>query len=308
MVSMIQRIISHGHAYAVGGDVYFDVASLPGYGRLSGRAQVRGWDAWKWALQAMQDVAESVSYQQLLHASANPAHLSMLLPPLPPCHAPLQEDNRAGERVAVDERKRGAADFALWKAAKPGEPTWDSPWGPGRPGWHIECSAMIREVMGEVIDIHGGGRWVQEGACSDPSSAAPHACHELRAARLAVASEPAARAPSLPAIVLPAGIWCFPTMRMSWRSRGLRRGAAVAATTTAATQSPAAAAAAVAMAAAAAMTARKSSCGIGCTTVSSRARCCAYVLICSAHLKPAAGGCTVFHSMLSAFPAAALQD
>lgn len=107
MVNMIQDIISNGHAYVAGGDVYFDVGSLPGYGKLSGRAQ---------------------------------------------------EDNRAGERVAVDERKRGAADFALWKAAKPGEPTWDSPWGPGRPGWHIECSAMIREVMGKVIDIHGGGR------------------------------------------------------------------------------------------------------------------------------------------------------
>ncbi|KAL4431628.1 hypothetical protein ABPG77_001470 [Micractinium sp. CCAP 211/92] len=107
MVDTIQRIIANGHAYAVGGDVFFDVASLPGYGKLSGRSQ---------------------------------------------------EDNRAGERVAVDERKRGAADFALWKSAKPGEPTWDSPWGPGRPGWHIECSTMIREVMGEVIDIHGGGR------------------------------------------------------------------------------------------------------------------------------------------------------
>ncbi|GAB4823355.1 hypothetical protein N2152v2_010401 [Parachlorella kessleri] len=107
MVNMIQNIISNGHAYVVGGDVYFDVGSLPGYGKLSGRAQ---------------------------------------------------EDNRAGERVAVDDRKRGPADFALWKAAKPGEPTWDSPWGPGRPGWHIECSTMIREVMGPVIDIHGGGR------------------------------------------------------------------------------------------------------------------------------------------------------
>ena len=125
-----------------------------------------------------------------------------------------QEDNRAGERVTVDARKRGSADFALWKAAKPGEPTWDSPWGPGRPGerarggwrvggarqtafegawrqlalpprrprertrttnppssarlpsppgWHIECSAMIREVMGPVIDIHGGGRCAEGG-------------------------------------------------------------------------------------------------------------------------------------------------
>jgi cysteinyl-tRNA synthetase len=60
-------------------------------------------------------------------------------------------------RVSVDQRKKHPADFALWKCAKPGEPTWESPWGPGRPGWHIECSSMIRSLMGPVIDIHGGG-------------------------------------------------------------------------------------------------------------------------------------------------------
>ncbi|KAL3830887.1 hypothetical protein ACJIZ3_019689 [Penstemon smallii] len=67
------------------------------------------------------------------------------------------EDNRAGERVAVDSRKRNPADFALWKAAKPGEPLWDSPWGPGRPGWHIECSAMSAHYLTHTFDIHGGG-------------------------------------------------------------------------------------------------------------------------------------------------------
>ncbi|GFR48110.1 hypothetical protein Agub_g9934 [Astrephomene gubernaculifera] len=108
MIAAISDILAHGHAYVVeGGDVFFDVGSLEGYGRLSGRAQ---------------------------------------------------EDNRAGERVAVDPRKRSAADFALWKGAKAGEPAWPSPWGPGRPGWHIECSAMVRELLGPVIDIHGGGR------------------------------------------------------------------------------------------------------------------------------------------------------
>ena len=107
MIASIQKIIDHGHGYAVDGDVYFDVDSLPGYGALSGRNQ---------------------------------------------------EDNRAGERVAVDDRKRGAADFALWKGAKPGEPTWESPWGVGRPGWHIECSAMIGQLLGQTVDIHGGGR------------------------------------------------------------------------------------------------------------------------------------------------------
>jgi cysteinyl-tRNA synthetase len=63
----------------------------------------------------------------------------------------------AGARVEVDERKRSPVDFALWKAAKPGEPAWDSAWGPGRPGWHIECSAMSVSLLGEGFDVHGGG-------------------------------------------------------------------------------------------------------------------------------------------------------
>ncbi|ONK70373.1 uncharacterized protein A4U43_C05F33050 [Asparagus officinalis] len=67
------------------------------------------------------------------------------------------EDNRAGERVALDSRKKNPADFALWKSAKPGEPYWESPWGPGRPGWHIECSAMSAAYLGYSFDIHGGG-------------------------------------------------------------------------------------------------------------------------------------------------------
>lgn len=63
----------------------------------------------------------------------------------------------AGARIEADERKRDPRDFALWKAAKPGEPWWESPWGRGRPGWHIECSTMAMETLGEQIDIHGGG-------------------------------------------------------------------------------------------------------------------------------------------------------
>jgi cysteinyl-tRNA synthetase len=63
----------------------------------------------------------------------------------------------AGARVEVDERKRNPVDFALWKSAKPGEPAWDSPWGKGRPGWHIECSAMSLDLLGDGFDIHGGG-------------------------------------------------------------------------------------------------------------------------------------------------------
>ncbi|SEF96658.1 cysteinyl-tRNA synthetase [Caloramator fervidus] len=67
------------------------------------------------------------------------------------------EDLEAGARIEVDERKRNPMDFALWKAKKEGEPAWDSPWGPGRPGWHIECSTMACTLLGETIDIHGGG-------------------------------------------------------------------------------------------------------------------------------------------------------
>jgi cysteinyl-tRNA synthetase len=106
MVALIERLIGVGAAYAVGGDVYFEVARFPTYGRLSGK------------------------------------NLDELL---------------AGARVDVDERKRDPRDFALWKAAKPGEPSWPSPWGPGRPGWHIECSAMAMKYLGETLDLHGGG-------------------------------------------------------------------------------------------------------------------------------------------------------
>ncbi len=71
-------------------------------------------------------------------------------------HRPLEE-MEAGARVEVDQRKETPMDFALWKSAKPGEPSWPSPWGPGRPGWHIECSAIVMSHLGPQIDIHGGG-------------------------------------------------------------------------------------------------------------------------------------------------------
>lgn len=72
-------------------------------------------------------------------------------------HQPL-EDLEAGARINIGEVKKDPMDFALWKAAKPGEPYWESPWGNGRPGWHIECSAMVRRYLGETIDIHCGGQ------------------------------------------------------------------------------------------------------------------------------------------------------
>ena len=106
MVALIERLIMNGVAYAVDGDVYFEVRRFPAYGALSGKNI---------------------------------------------------EDLEAGARVDVDERKRDPLDFALWKAAKPGEPAWPSPWGPGRPGWHIECSAMAMRYLGESFDLHGGG-------------------------------------------------------------------------------------------------------------------------------------------------------
>jgi cysteinyl-tRNA synthetase len=68
------------------------------------------------------------------------------------------DEMQAGARVEVDERKKNPLDFALWKAAKPGEPSWESPWGKGRPGWHIECSAMSQRYLGDTLDIHGGGK------------------------------------------------------------------------------------------------------------------------------------------------------
>jgi cysteinyl-tRNA synthetase len=68
------------------------------------------------------------------------------------------DDMQAGARISVNEQKRHPMDFVLWKGSKPGEPSWNSPWGPGRPGWHIECSAMSRKYLGDTFDIHGGGQ------------------------------------------------------------------------------------------------------------------------------------------------------
>ena len=71
------------------------------------------------------------------------------------------DELRSGERVAIDQHKRDPLDFVMWKSAKPSEPSWDSPWGPGRPGWHIECSAMSMQLLGKEFDIHGGGQDLQ---------------------------------------------------------------------------------------------------------------------------------------------------
>ena len=107
IIAVIEKLVANGHAYVVGGDVYYEVATFAPYGKLSG-----------------QTIDELVD----------------------------------GARVSVDERKRSPADFALWKSAKPGEPWWESPWGKGRPGWHIECSAMTVTHLGETFDLHAGGK------------------------------------------------------------------------------------------------------------------------------------------------------
>ena len=106
MIAMIARLVDRGLAYPGGGDVYFRVRGMEGYGKLSGRNV---------------------------------------------------DELRAGARVEPGVEKEDPLDFALWKAAKPGEPAWSSPWGPGRPGWHIECSAMSAKYLGTPFDIHAGG-------------------------------------------------------------------------------------------------------------------------------------------------------
>lgn len=107
IIATIEQILKRGHAYVIGGDVYFDITSFPGYLALSGRKL---------------------------------------------------DDMQAGGSERIGEKAtRHPLDFALWKAAKEGEPSWDSPWGKGRPGWHIECSTMSALYLGEVFDIHGGG-------------------------------------------------------------------------------------------------------------------------------------------------------
>lgn len=106
MVSLIEKLIAGGHAYAAEGHVLFSVPSYSGYGELSRKPK---------------------------------------------------DDQIAGARVEVAPYKKDPADFVLWKPSKDGEPAWDSPWGKGRPGWHIECSAMSAELLGDHFDIHGGG-------------------------------------------------------------------------------------------------------------------------------------------------------
>jgi len=106
IIGFIKDLEDAGYAYAVNGNVYFEVSKVHNYGKL-GRKNI--------------------------------------------------EDLVSGARILVNDEKKNPLDFTLWKVKKPGEPAWVSPWGEGRPGWHIECSAMIRSLLGETIDIHAGG-------------------------------------------------------------------------------------------------------------------------------------------------------
>jgi cysteinyl-tRNA synthetase len=105
------------------------------------------------------------------------------------------DEMRSGTRIEVDERKRDPLDFALWKAAKPGEPSWDSPWGKGRPGWHIECSAMSERELGLPFDIHGGGvdlvfpHHENEIAQSEAATGVPFANYWMHGGMLQINSE-----------------------------------------------------------------------------------------------------------------------
>ena len=105
------------------------------------------------------------------------------------------EDLQAGARISVNEIKNNPMDFALWKGSKPGEPTWESPWGPGRPGWHIECSAMSRKYLGNSFDIHGGGEDLvfphheNEVAQSEGASGEPFVKHWIHHAFVTISNE-----------------------------------------------------------------------------------------------------------------------
>ena len=105
------------------------------------------------------------------------------------------DELQAGARVEVDTTKKNPLDFALWKASKPGEPSWPSPWGEGRPGWHIECSAMSRKFLGETLDIHGGGvdlvfpHHENEIAQSEAATGKTYCCYWLHNGLLTVRKE-----------------------------------------------------------------------------------------------------------------------
>ncbi|XP_044463647.1 cysteine--tRNA ligase, chloroplastic/mitochondrial isoform X2 [Mangifera indica] len=128
--------------------------------KIIARANELGEDPISLSRRYCEEFHQDMECLHCLHPSVEPRvsdHMPQIIHMIKQLSGRKLEDNRAGERIAVDSRKKNPADFALWKSAKEGEPFWESPWGPGRPGWHIECSAMSAAYLGYSFDIHGGG-------------------------------------------------------------------------------------------------------------------------------------------------------
>ncbi len=154
IIGVIEILLARDVAYVAGGDVYYRVARFPSYGALSKRGaddnqtgaglRTRKPLAGAEPIDRGDEAPTERDSEGSADVSAEESRLLALAADLP-----LESDG---------DNKENPRDFALWKAAKPGEPSWPSPWGPGRPGWHIECTSMVFEELGERIDIHGGGQ------------------------------------------------------------------------------------------------------------------------------------------------------
>ena len=156
IVEFIEELIENGHAYEVDGDVYFRVASFPDYGKLSGR-WVPSEEPAEDELEPEDGGDESLDSTAVEDMPAEDEESEPRQPTVEVTASPNATELQGDEEEA-DEKKEDPRDFALWKAKKQGEDTsWNSPWGKGRPGWHIECSAMAENILGEAFEIHGGG-------------------------------------------------------------------------------------------------------------------------------------------------------
>lgn len=139
IVAFVEKIIANGFAYVDGGNVWFDVGAFEGAKVQKGKGKE-------------QDSSAAVAE----NSEEDWEHVYAKLQPWSKGNRELLEEGE-GSLLTGRSGKRSASDFALWKSGKPGEPTWASPWGPGRPGWHIECSVMASEILGRQMDVHSGG-------------------------------------------------------------------------------------------------------------------------------------------------------
>jgi len=162
IIRVVESLVEKGYGYAVGGNVYYRVGRFPTYGRLSKRgaednqagAGLRTRKPLAGAIEEAEAASESLI--ELADVDTGLERDEQLVVELAAGGDGDMED--AVDATTAVAEKEDLRDFALWKAAKPGEPSWESPWGPGRPAWHIECTTMIFEELGERIDIHGGGQ------------------------------------------------------------------------------------------------------------------------------------------------------